>query len=354
MTSAMSRTNLLEDTDYYSASAAHAPIEREKPRVLLMGLRKSGKSSIQKVVFHKISPNETLFLEMTNKVMKDDISQSSFVNFQIWDFPGQIDFLDAAFDSESIFCGCSALVFVIDSQADYMPALAKLHETICHAYRVNPNIFFEIFIHKVDGLSDDSKIETTRDIHQRVTEELVHAGLEEVHVSFYLTSIYDHTIFESFSKVVQKLIKELPSLENLLNILNSSSGFEKSFLFAVSCKIYIATDSAPVDVQSYELCSDMIEVVRDVADIYGPGEQASASADGAPAAAAASNASSIIRLNNGLVLCLKGVTDELALVCILRQEHFVKQGIIEFNFHCFRETIQKLFKLKPTGAPKRM
>ena len=45
----------------------------QKPRILLMGLRRSGKSSIQKVVFHKMSPNETLFLESTNKIIKDDI-----------------------------------------------------------------------------------------------------------------------------------------------------------------------------------------------------------------------------------------------------------------------------------------
>ena len=47
-----------------------------KPRILLMGLRRSGKSSIQKVVFHKMSPNETLFLESTNKIVKDDINNS--------------------------------------------------------------------------------------------------------------------------------------------------------------------------------------------------------------------------------------------------------------------------------------
>ena len=34
-------------------------------------------------------------------------------------------------------------------------------------------------------------------------------------------------------------------------------------------KIYIATDSSPVDIQTYELCSDMIDVVLDVASIYG-------------------------------------------------------------------------------------
>ena len=63
----------------------------EKPKILLMGLRRSGKSSIQKVVFHKMSPNETLFLEATNKIQKDDVSNSSFVQFSIWDFPGQVD-----------------------------------------------------------------------------------------------------------------------------------------------------------------------------------------------------------------------------------------------------------------------
>ncbi|XP_015757553.1 PREDICTED: ras-related GTP-binding protein C-like [Acropora digitifera] len=213
-----------------------------KPRILLLGLRRSGKSSIQKVVFHKMSPNETLFLESTNKIVKDDISNSSFVQFQIWDFPGQIDFFDPAFDSEVLFGHCGALVFVIDAQDDYMEALGKLHMTVTRAYKVNPNIKFEVFIHKVDGLSDDQKIETQRDIHAKATEELADAGLEGLHLSFYLTSIYDHSIFEAFSKVVQKLVPQLPTLENLLNILISNSGIEKAFLFDVVSKIYVATD----------------------------------------------------------------------------------------------------------------
>lgn len=49
------------------------------------------------------------------------------------------------------------------------------------------------------------------------------SGDEQILLSFYLTSIYDHSIFEAFSKVVQKLIPQLPTLENLLNILISVS-----------------------------------------------------------------------------------------------------------------------------------
>lgn len=95
----------------------------QKPRILLMGLRRSGKSSIQKVVFHKMSPNETLFLESTNKIVKDDINNSSFVQFQIWDFPGQIDFFDSSFDYDMIFGGCGALIFVIDAQVVYSSSI---------------------------------------------------------------------------------------------------------------------------------------------------------------------------------------------------------------------------------------
>lgn len=193
----------------------------QKPRILLMGLRRSGKSSIQKVVFHKMSPNETLFLESTNKIVKDDINNSSFVQFQIWDFPGQIDFFDPTFDSDMIFGGCGALVYVIDARDDYVEALAKLNQTVTKAYKVNSRIKFEVFIHKVDGISDDLKMETQRDIHQRATDDLADAGLDQILLSFHLTSIYDHSIFEAFSKVVQKLIPQLPTLENLLNILIS-------------------------------------------------------------------------------------------------------------------------------------
>jgi hypothetical protein len=88
---------------------------------------------------------------------------------------------------------------------------------------VNPNITFEVLIHKVDGLSDDYKIDTQRDIQQRTADALADAQMEHIHLSYYLTSIYDHSIYEAFSKIIQKLIRELPTLENLLNVLCSVS-----------------------------------------------------------------------------------------------------------------------------------
>ncbi|KAF9583574.1 hypothetical protein BGW38_009135 [Lunasporangiospora selenospora] len=418
--------------DQYSDYGDNEPIygddladeDREaRPRLMLMGLRRSGKSSIQRVVFHKMSPTETLFLESTSKINKDNIH--SFIDFQVWDFPGQMDFFDPTFDTAAIFGEVGALVFVIDSQDDYMEALARLHQTVRAAYQQNPNIIFEVFIHKVDGLSEDYKIgtygdsrpwlllnrllkNTQRDIQQTTTDELADAGLENVQISFYLTSIYDHSIFEAFSKVIQKLIPQLPTLENLLNILCANSGIEKAFLFDVISKIYIATDASPVDSQSYEICSDMIDVIIDISSIYGraaigdksqgyledqqdhqedwsqhqqdapeghpdyddsnghhhlQGSQALVNSnnnnnnddDQSVAQTNSSNheAFSVIKMGNGTVLYLREVNKYLALICLLRAETFEKQGLIDYNVQCFKEAMDQVFELRRAEKTRR-
>ncbi|KAL4096728.1 hypothetical protein QTP88_021623 [Uroleucon formosanum] len=313
------------------------------PRLVLMGLRGSGKTSIQKVVFQKMSPNETLFIGSNNSMLKDVVNNSAFVNFQICDFPGHFDFTDSEYDVQSILQGCQSLVFVIDAQDAIASALNRLHSVVTKAYKINKNIKFEVFIHKVDGLTEDTKMETQREIHQRANDDLVDSGDEQkIYISFHLTSIYDHSIFEAFSRVVQKMIPHYATLENFLNIIISTSGIEKAFLYDVKTKIYVATDSSPVDIQSYELCCDMIDVVIDLSNIYGLGENPGLMND----PAFDDQSSSLIKLNNGTILYLREVCSFLALVCILREDNFEKQRIIDYNFVILRKGIHKLFELK--------
>lgn len=61
------------------------------------------------------------------------ISDETWVRFDVWDFPGQLDYFDSSFDLESIFGGTGCLVFVIDAQEDYTEALTKLNQTISKA-----------------------------------------------------------------------------------------------------------------------------------------------------------------------------------------------------------------------------
>ncbi len=179
-------------------------------------------------------------------------------------------------------------------------------------------------------------------------------------LSFYLTSIYDHSIFEAFSKVVQKLIPEMSTLEGLLNLFASNCCGEKVFLFDVLSKIYVATDSSPVDIQSYELCCDMIDVVVDVSCIYGYEPETSSIAFD-------NRSSSTIVLDNGTVLFLREVSNVLAMVCIIREDNWMRMnrgenvgllleiwwpskmfllGLVDYNFTVIRTAINKTFEVR--------
>jgi len=103
------------------------------------------------------------------------------------------------------------------------------------ARTVNPNIHLEVFIHKVDTLTSDyqqgtwcswicfltlpSVVDIKRDIQQRVGDELADVGEVDVPIEYHMTSIFDHSVFEAFSKIIQKLIPQLRTLQDLLNNL---------------------------------------------------------------------------------------------------------------------------------------
>lgn len=66
-----------------------------------------------------------------------------------------------------------------------------------------------------------SILETYRHVQQRVFDELqddTSLEIEMLQLQFHLTSIYDHSIYESFSQVVQRVIDPLPYLEDLMNV----------------------------------------------------------------------------------------------------------------------------------------
>ncbi len=82
--------------------------------------------------------------------------------------------------------------------------------SIVKAYNINKSIKIEVFVHKVDGLSEETKMETHRKIFQTVQDDLADQGMDFIRINYHMTSIYDHSIFEAFSKVIQKLIKKVP------------------------------------------------------------------------------------------------------------------------------------------------
>jgi len=163
-------------------------------------------------------------------------------------------------------------------------------------------------------------MEIHHEITQRTSELLIQqdgtdAMIQKIYLNYHLTSIYDHSIFEAFSKVVHKLIPQHRQLERLLDYLCNSCGLERAFLFDVASKIFIASDSiSPLDPQLYELCCDKIDLVLDISNIYAPKDVEGISCD--------DGSYTCVKLNNDFYLYLKQVNKFLAFVCVIRDEIF--------------------------------
>ena len=98
------------------------------------------KLSLKIVLYISHLLNLSIFLndksiEILLSFILTDISNSSFVQFQVWDLPGHIDFFDATFDAVKIFGGCGALIFVIDAQVTHT-------HTHTHKCSLSPLFFF--------------------------------------------------------------------------------------------------------------------------------------------------------------------------------------------------------------------
>lgn len=301
---------------------------------------RSGKSSIQKVVLHKMAPAETLYLEITNKIERSggfpicfspyflvlppppssvptcsyvhhlfcsfdlhrllqyfpswftqksplpsrspplyfatsrlDVSDCSFIKFQVWDFPGHIDFCDPIFKSDEIFTGSCAIIFVIDAQVsacvvpkqnsiwvklvfihakwlvaplqdDYLAALQKLSLTIENVYKKNPNIKYEVFIHKVDGLMEDQMVEIQRDITQRVTniiDDIIFTHVEGVSGDATSRSISIGHVYKFVPALCPNLLLLL-----ILAILPLRSSLSTDFFVDHEIAIYLRAFFSPL------------------------------------------------------------------------------------------------------------
>ena len=292
------------------------------------------------MVFQKLSPHETYFLPSTTKIDSFTVENNKNVKFTIVDFPGDAPF--EASQIQQILKSAGAIIYVFDAQmGEVEESCSRFREIISEANQVNSGIYYEVFLHKVDSdtyTNDDQRMDMQNEFQTELKRELKDAGLN-VNVSYYLTSIYDHTVFDALSKVVQKLFPFVEYIIAMLDSLHTSCGVEKAFIFDIISKIFIATDSSPVDIAHYEICSELIDVLIDMSCIYGKGNLKFDE-----------DSSTTIKLKKGddensvnTYLYLKEVDEYLALVCLIGEDEFQKKHLINYNIDLLKKSLQELF-----------
>ncbi|CAF4983417.1 unnamed protein product, partial [Rotaria socialis] len=214
-----------------------------------------------------MSAGETLKLPETKMVQIHELTCGIYVKFQIRDVPGPK--MSSLNDFEAFASNSTTIVFVLDITEDYSDAINLLVSSVQWMHQHGHNVRFEVLIHKIDGVHEPDRLERYSTIQKQVSVMLHECSIEKPMINFYLTSIYDHSIHEAFSKIVQNQMKQLRALENMLNLVTESTQLDKIFVCDIYNKIFLASDTKPVDTQLSELCCDVVDVYTGISSIYG-------------------------------------------------------------------------------------
>jgi Ras-related GTP-binding protein C/D len=133
-----------------------------------------------------------------------------------------------------------------------------------------PSLHLEVFVHKSDTMSDTHyRLETFRQIQQQVAYELSEFSDAPAPVIHYaLTSVFDTSIHDAFSRALHRVLPSLPFLEDMLNMFCTHSHAQKAFLFDVHTCLYVATDATPVDAATLAWCIDYLRLLSSFSRLY--------------------------------------------------------------------------------------
>ncbi|KEP61190.1 UNVERIFIED_CONTAM: hypothetical protein HHA_301290 [Hammondia hammondi] len=342
-------------------------LDENTPNLVFAGLPRSGISSIARVVFQHVPPHETggddgshlkaevtaarcgSLLECSVTVLPDrfvfdtlhlasaslssssgvcrilssnsvypqslsDVStKASFTSFPAssLSLAGSAEFASEEDSWEEVLRRTDCLVFVLDVQsetalsADLPQASAFLQQ----AWRINPQLFVEIFLHKSKGGEDvradgvarqleetlrmhlnESLAETKQRLSQgeaevaglyfRACQETAGCGdsgssgeasrvsLASSHFCFTSTCIFDASVFQACSRAVQRLFHHSEMCQEVLARLVHSCRFEKAILFDAGSRLCLASDAATFDASTFELAAEIVEMGRELKSIY--------------------------------------------------------------------------------------
>ena len=308
--------------------------------IVITGTSKSGKTSIKKVVFEKMPPCQSKYIEPTETPETFNVETLGYCKLNVTEFPSTFNYEKCNEEYEKILNSCGTLIFIINSLESIDNQYEYFKRNITPIFGKHKNISLSIFIHKNDkpNISISDFNIKKGEIQKKFTQMK-----DTITLNYYITSIYDSTVFEAFSQILQNMIPQNKNLSILIDIIANNCKFEKVYLFDVFNKLYLAANTSSIESsKTYEICSDLIDVILDMCGAYGGESFNETYFD--------NDFNCCIKINDSCkddtasknVLCLKFIDYNLALIFIMDEKYYERTNIMDYNVKIFRETVKKI------------
>lgn len=188
--------------------------KRGTEKILLMGVKRAGKTSMRSMIFANLLPKDTYKLVSTIDVQQENIRFLGNLDLNVWECGGQEKYQQQHLTTQckAIFSNVRVMIYVFDIESRernkemkyYRDCLKSLNE-------FSPNAHVFCFVHKMDLVSKDLS-GCLYDMYKA----RIHQISKQKKVVCFPTSIFDETLYKAWSILVQSLIPNLPKIQQRL------------------------------------------------------------------------------------------------------------------------------------------
>ena len=320
--------------------------------IIFTGLS-SGKTSIKKVIFDKIPPYEVELNKEANHYYKSQLYSFGYCQMNITEFPSSYSFEGDLKESETFLIKCDILIFVIDykkynlSTKDQTDFFKNNILPILNKYKT---ISLYIFIHNIDNYNTNS-IFTTQyndDIQSSIiktySEYNKAINIDDFKKNIFKTSIYNSTLFEAFSSILQNVLIQNRNLSILVDEVCKNSFIDNAYLFDINNKFCLAYYSSLKKVNIFDICLNMIDFAVNMGNINEDEDnKINGNFD--------EDLDYSLELNNyknGLpdsknVIFFKYIFKNLVLISVMNKEKYEKLYLVEHNIEVLKKGVIQIF-----------
>ena len=230
-----------------------------KNKIIIVGEKKSGKTSIFSMIFTNLYPSETSYFESTQSISKNQIIFSGGELIELYDcgFEEKIENNEYFLKTEP-FDNVSTFIFVVNIEPQknsinsnnivinnkiisnnsnyYSDLYKKINNNnlfnICMRLLIekSPNAKIYIFIHKMDMIIMNKRKKMFEDKKNEISQKLINLKLNS-NSKIYATSIWDGSLYIPWREIMGNMVANEAKLEKGLYYLSEACGCEEIFLF---------------------------------------------------------------------------------------------------------------------------
>jgi len=304
--------------------------------IILAGISGSGKTSIKSVTFDKRYPQDTIYNPITYKLESYPIETLGICNLNLIEFPGTFSYESITEEYIQYITKSKVIIFVYDIQGDKDKQFEYFKKNILPIFSKYKGLSLYIFLHKVD--SNISKYEVSKQGDEFKTKIEPYKKNQNIENSnIFQTSIYNSTMFEAFSNILQDLLPTNRNMSTLLQNLSQNCGFEKAYLIDLFNKIYLAFGDKAIDSDNFNMCSEFIELILGMVGLYSEDKKSNEKIFD-------DNTDCSVKIGNN-DLIVKFIDKNLALVAFGDRKNIERKNIIDYNINLFREGVNSILQV---------